>query len=454
MAREDWEYAGQMFGTSVSLVPDNLLYRQTLRGVQYRRYNNNKKGAKMAGVKLVGIRGRIKKARMRSDWKAVDKAAEEGLTLNPWDAHLNFDLGEACENLGFYEVAKFAYEKAVEAEPKNKNFLRKLAGILEERAEYTPARQCWEQIYKLDPMDSEARSKITQLQASMMLDRQGLEDAQSTREMKTAYDDYAQPTTQQQAPVGPGESLEEDLQRAIRKNPADKDNYLRLADLYQRDNRTEEAAKVLKTALDASGGDPTIREQLEDVELDLMRQNLEAAKEAVRANSEDETAKKNAAALAREFLSREIEVLTSRVEKYPKDSRNKFELAQRHMRLKAWPKAIPLLQQASADKRIATDVLVSLGECFFNDKKKDLARRQFEKALESIDQHERPDLFKKAHYALGVIAEVAGKTENAENHYQEILAIDYEYRDTLDRLEKLQGSAEEEQETSDEDGED
>jgi tetratricopeptide (TPR) repeat protein len=447
VGKEDWDYAIRMYGTSVSLVPENLVYRQTLRGAQCKKYNNNKTGANKIGkVKLIAIRGRIKKTRMMKDWKAMDKAAEEGLLLNPWDGQLNFDMGDACRNIGLNEVAKFGFEKAVEADPKNIEFLRNLALILEERGSYSDASQCWDQIHKLDPMDSDARSKITQLHAMNVMRKGGYEDAKNTQDVKTAYD-YDSSSGQQRpskGPEGPGESQEADLQRAIRKDESNKDHYLKLADFYQHENRHEEAAKLLKTALDLSGGDPNIRELLEDAELDLLSQNLDLAKETSKADPDDETARKNTAALVRELLNREIEVLNSRVERYDRDSRIKFELAQRYMRLKNWEKAIPLLQGASSDQRIGTEVLVALGECFFNNKQKELAQWQFEKASESIDQHDHPDLFKKVHYALGVLAELAGDSEKAANYYQEILSIDYEYRDVLKRLEKLQAGGDSE----------
>jgi hypothetical protein len=40
---------------------------------------------------------------------------------------------------------------------------------------------------------------------------------------------------------------------------------------------------------------------------------------------------------------------------------------------------------------------------------------------------------------LGRIYEKAGKNEQAEHHYGEILANDYEYKDVLKRMEEMQG---------------
>ena len=63
MAKEDWDFAIMMLTQCVTLVPDNLLYRQNIRGCEERKYGNNKTGAKMAGAKLMGIRSKITLAR-------------------------------------------------------------------------------------------------------------------------------------------------------------------------------------------------------------------------------------------------------------------------------------------------------------------------------------------------------------------------------------------------------
>jgi len=447
MAREQFDYAVDTLFKAMALVPDNLVYRQTLRGAAKKMYGDNGSGARMAGMKTMKVKGRIKKAHLTKDWKGMDQAAEEGLRVNPWDAALNAAVGEACKNLGFANVALYGYELALKTEPENKDYNRQYALLQEERGNYNDAISGWTRVYKIDPDDHEARSKITQLQANTVMRRGGYEDAKSTQEMKTAYD-FDRKSAQKKQPGqqeadGPGMSLEADLQRAIRKDPSDVGSHLKLADLYKREKRLEEAARMLETALQLSGGDPTIREQAEDVELERMRHNHELAKDAFRANPQDETAKRNAVELGKEILLREIEILSKRVERYPKDARLKFELAQRYMQSQAFSKAIPLLQQAAADNRIECEVLVKLGDCFHREKKPALALRQFEKARDLVNVHEKPDLFKTIHYALGVLYQAAGDKQKAEFHFQEVLGVDYEYRDTLKRLEALQAGGDE-----------
>src|SRR5262245_57386676 len=71
LPKENWDYAIQMYFTSAKVVPDNLMYRQSLRGAEYKKYGDNKKGAAMASMKLMGTKGKIKKCRMSKDWAGV-----------------------------------------------------------------------------------------------------------------------------------------------------------------------------------------------------------------------------------------------------------------------------------------------------------------------------------------------------------------------------------------------
>ncbi len=439
MLRENWDYAIEMFRQAAKFVPDNLMYRQSLRGVECRKYDENKTGAKMSTMKLMGTRASIKKARMKKNWEAIDLAAEDGLAINPWDAQLNADLGEACRHLEYTDVALFGYEKAVESDPENKDFLKALAELYSEKGRYSEASATWRRIQKIDPMDAEARRMAQQCLTMDVIETKGYEDAEDTKGVMTDKQISDRLGTGNQAADGPGMSLEADLQRAIRKEPENQDNYLKLGEHYRREGKLDEARAQFTKALEVSGGDADIREQIEDIDLDLLQQRVDNAKEIARNDADDEKALHNAKALAGELLKREISVFQSRVERYPNDLRVKFELGKRLMRIKKYAQAIPLFQQSSRDSRLAIEAMISLGKCFIAEKKGSLALRQFVKAIEAgIDPHDHPELFKEAHYWAARLYEDSGKQDDAESHYGEVLALDYEYKDARERLEGLQ----------------
>ena len=443
MAKEEWDYAIEMFTQCVTLVPDNLMYRQALRGVEFKKYNNNKSGARFASLKLKGTKTKLALAKQRSQWETVDQEAERGLQVNPWEASLHADIGQACQERGFVEVAAFCYEKAAEFEPTSTAYLRSLAALYEERGDYDKAQGVWSRVGKLDPNDHEARRKATSLAAEKMVDR-SYKDKGSTQEVLAgsggnAYDFDRKSAGPQKDAVAPGQSPELDLQHAIRKDPENRDLYMKLAELLQKENRLEEAMTQMTKAVELSGGDINLREQLEDLELLRMRQNADTAADQSRAAAENEKLKAQAVALKGEFYKRELAVFSSRAERYPKNLRLKFELAQRLMKFKKWDQAIPLLQQSTADTRLEPEARTLLGECFLNDGKKPLATRQFEMALPLVNQHDQPDLYLKCHYVLGRLAEEKGDADAANNHYGEVLSLDYNYRDARARLEKMQG---------------
>ncbi len=450
MQHKNWGYAIECFTNCVRLVPDNVLYRQARVGCIRKSYGDNGTGAKMAGMRLMGIRTRIKKSRLSKDWKGIEAASEEGLAVNPWDAQLFFDLGEATAALENTGVARYALERAVELDRDNVDYNRRLGNFLFERRDYKPARACFERVYKLVPTDNEARSMMSRIDAVSVLDRKGLEDAASTRDVAVeqpaqpvnAYEEDRRARKGQSRPAdAPGESAEADLIHAIRKDPQNVGLILRLADLYKLAREFGKAQDQLNKALEISPNNAEIRELILEVQISMLRDDLAEAESRAKANPTKERLVEKAKALQTDLVQKEIELFSLGVENNPTDLKRKYELAtrlaSRHVR--QFSRAIPLLQQASANPTLKTDALVLLGECFAREGKNDLARRQLEKAIEGLNFNDRPDAFKTAHYLLGRIYEAAGKSEQAENHYGEVLAVDYEYRDVLKRMEGLGG---------------
>lgn len=433
MGKQNWDLAVEMFSMSSRFVQDNVGYRQLLRKSQYQKYGDNKTGAgTLAKSKLLGIRNRIKKAKAKEEWEEVDKACEEGLTINPWDVQLNVDLGEAAKAREYSEVARFCFLEARNADPSNKQLNWQLAEILEERGEYDEAAKVWQHICKLDPHDGIARSKLTGAHTKKTLDRGGYENAETTRQVMAGRN----PKSGELA--APGESQEADLKHAIRKDPQKVENYLKLGDYYKRAGLLDEAHKTLESALQVSGNNPNVREQLEDVELLRMNKNVEIAKE--RAAEGDDAARNHARELATEYAKRRLEVLNRRVERYPQDLVLKFDLAELLMSpFGKFTQAIPLLQQASQNKRLKARSLIRLGQCFIKDKKVPLARGQLERGVAEVNAPEDPKLFVEAHYMLGRVCEELKDLPAAEKHYGEVLVWDYEYKDARTRLEQLQG---------------
>ncbi len=437
MQKQNWDYAIEMFGTCVNLKPGNVVYRQSLRGCERSKYKDNGTGAgALAKAKLMSIRGRIKKAKAKEDWVEADKAIEEGLRINPWDTQLNSDLAEVAEAQDYMEIAEFARKTAVEANPKSKELILAYADILERRGNYTQAVKALEAALRLDPTDVAIERRITNVQTRQTTSEGGFEDAESSSDVRVRRTMPAQ----QGEMVAPGQSEEADLKHAIRKEPDKIEHYQKLATYYRANRQFEEAREVLKTAVDMSGNDPAYREQLEDVELELMRRNRDLAREAATRDTSDTTARSNWEELEKELVKRELEIYLSRESRYDKDMRLKLDIAQRFMRFGKWGEAIPRLQKAAQDTRLRPQALARLGICLWKDGKTQLARAQLDRAVPDLNYERDPKLFKEVYYNLGRICEELKDYPGAEKAYGEILVVDYGYRDTNDRLSRIQES--------------
>lgn len=436
MQAGNWDMAVQMFSQCVKLIPDNLTYRQVLRNSTKKKYGDNKKGAGTLGkTKLLSLRGKVKKAKQKEAWEEAASLAEEGLLVNPWDAQLNVDVAEASKALDRTEIARFAYLEAVLAAPKDKDIHLAFAALLEERGEYTEARKIWERIQVIDPKDIEVSRKLSALDA-MHATRQGnFDDAETARDVRA---DKGANKGGGQTMAQRADDVETALRHEIRREPEQVEHYLKLAAHLKSNKKFEASYDILRKGLEVSGGDPSVREQVEDAELLLMKFNVDLAKEKAN-TSEDPELRKQVAQLSQEMRTRQIEVLNAREQRHPQNLGIKMELARLVMQLQDWSRAIPLLQKSSQDPRLKTKALVLLGKCFMYDNKLPLAKGQFERAVPDLSFDTDPDTYRESHYLLARVSEETNDLEKAMHHYGEVLVVDYDYKDARERLEKLQG---------------
>lgn len=430
MMKQNWEYSCEMFRQCVNLVPENLLFRQSLRGVTEKKYNGNKTGASMSGMRLVTTKASIKKSRMSKDWNSVINLCEDGLALNPWEAGLNAELGEALAAVGFTDAAVFSYERACVGEPNNKEWHKTLAKLYAERKNFDKAIDAMTKVTRIDPMDGEARSLVTAYMAEKV-QIEGKYDESGKMIQKAMSDKNADNAD------GPGMSQQADLERACRKDPS-KDNYLRLADFLKRDGQLEKAAEALERALEASDGEVKIREQLDDIRIDLLRKEFGLAQEEYQKDKEDNFAKRKYQDLRAKLRALEIEVYASRIDRYPQNLALKYDLGMLYIDDGRHQLAIPLLQKARSDNRRKLDALAALGKCFIKEKQLPLARRQFEQAIPDCNPDDNQALFLDLNYLAGRVCEELKDKEAAIKYYQAVLEYDYDYKDNRERLNRLE----------------
>jgi Flp pilus assembly protein TadD len=432
----DFNYANNMFTQCVVGDPGNLVYLQSFLGNLQRKYNNNKKGGKLAGLKGAGAKAAIKKNQATKDWQGVIKAGCDMLAHNPWDVTTLTSMAHACDELEHGECQLFCLKSALDAHPKDPE-VNRLSGLaLESIGQFDQAIACWHRVELARPGDEEAHRKMGDLAVRKTIEQGGYEEKVAKGDHAVGPSDSTRGSAAPAAPAAPKLSPEQELESALARNPEDISSYLELADLQARDGRVDQAEATLGKAQEAAGGgNPTVRERLEDLQLQRGREQLEAAE----GRAAEAKTPENLELLKRvraQVNGAELDIYAARCERAPNQPALHYELGMRLKRAGQFNEAIQALQAARSDAKHKAAVLVELGESFHHIKQYKLAMANYEEAVDAGDERES-DTQKLALYRAGKLALGLKDLERAEKHLTELAGIDYGYRDVAACLDKL-----------------
>lgn len=431
-ASGNYDYATQMFTQCVVGDPANLLYTQNFISNLQKKYNNNKTGAKLAGMWSAKAKGAVKVAAQKKDWLGVITSGLKVLETNPWDASTLADMAVACDQLHFDEAQIVYLKAALDADIKDPDVNRLMGRALGKQGQFDQAIACWMRVQQAKPNDEEAHRAISNLTVEKTIHKGGYEDAETSTQVMVDKQQQAE----RQGHGGSTASPEEQLEKRLKKDPANMSLYLELADLHAKEDRHDQAVEVLNRALQASGGAVEMRERLEDAELRRARHHLAMAEKKAKAEDTPE-AKTLYQQMWTELNNKELEVYRNRSDRYPNNMGFKYELGVRLQRAKNYQEAIKILQEARNDPKRRGLVFFYLGVCFESIKQYKLALSNYEQALEAIAERE-VDQRKLAIYRAGCLAMDRLKDwEAAEKHLTMLAGMDFSYKDVGERLDKL-----------------
>lgn len=428
-AAGNFDYATDMYTHCVVGDPGNPLYVKSFLGNLQKKYNNNKKGSKFAGMKTAGSKAAIKKCGLAKDWAGIIANGLEVLKINPWDTYALSELARVCEQQEFGDCQLEYLKMALDADMKDVEVNRLLGRAYARVGQYDQAIVCFQRVKQAKPTDEEANRAVSDLTVERTITKGGYETAKSSTEVRAGkatavdLDDEDHLTPQQR------------LERAIKKDPTDIDRYIELADIHLRDEHLDAAEEVLTRAVEASGGDLKIREQLEDVQLKRARQQLAIAEKQAR-EQRTEQAVNLYNQLKSDVNNQEMLVYQHRCDRYPTNTGFRFELAVRLQRAKKYNDAIKMLQDIRGDLKRKADVFYCLGECFAAIKQYRLALANFDSAAEEF--HDRDvDKRKRSLYNAGQLAVHLKDLDAAEKHFSKLAAMDFGYKDVSQWLDKI-----------------
>ncbi len=430
-ATNNFDYANEMYTNCVAGDPGNPLYVKAFLANLNKKYGNNKKGAKLAGIKTAGGKASLKAALARKKWDDALKTGLDILKENPWDAGVLADIARVCSETEHEEGEVEFLKQSLDADPEDVEANRLLGRAFEKVGQFIPAIECFQRVLRGKPKDEEAMRSISNLAVKKTIESGGYEDAKNSQDVRVnkfgaAKDD------EETGDFTP----EERLLRAIEKDPSDKDSYIELNDLYVKDEVFDKAVAVMKKALDALGpGDIMIRERFEDGQLRLARQHANMAEQKFKAEQTPES-KQLYRRMAIELNNKETEIYANRCERYPTNLGFKYELAVRLQRAEKFSEAIKLFQEARNDLKRKGIVFMALGDCFYSIKQYRLALQHYELAANEINERDQ-EQYKTVVYKAGRLAEFLKEWDNAEKHYNTLARVDFAYKDVAERLDKI-----------------
>ncbi len=429
-------YAIDMYQNACKLVPDELAYRNALRGVERRKFANDpSKVGRLVGAKNQPIRLRAKAAMASKNYSQALLICEEAFVHNPWDVAASQIAAEAAVNLSIPAVAMWFIESVFAQAGDDDGFLRQAAGVYELNEAWAKAINCWERIKKNKPHDEDARSKINALSANATITKSGLK----------------QSIARSDAPVEQGPSQAEmeaeELKRnaltpeqrwakQIEEDPADVRAYVEWADALKSRGRLDESEKVLAKGVKANPGEPTLMQAHADVQMARLRRAIEVWSQKVKESPKDVEAKAKLQQLNDMFRDYELKEFRRRVALHADDPDLRFQLGLRLQQGGQHNEAIAEFQQARNDPRMKVQALMALAVSFEANNVMKLAERSLLDALKSADTDDTATL-NALHYRLGRIYESQGNITEAEKHYNEVANNDYTYEDVAQRLQEL-----------------
>jgi tetratricopeptide (TPR) repeat protein len=437
----DHDYANKLFTECVVEDPANLVYLQSFLANLQKKYGDNKKGAKLARLKLKGPRSHLTKSAGKGDWPAALQAGCTALALNPWDIPTLLAMAEAYDELGIDECQLYFLRWAMDVDPKHVAVNRHAALTLQRMGQFDQAIACWHRIEQAKPRDEEALQAISRLSVEKTIHEGGYDpellrsDWSAEPKAKASVARMSKDANDLAAEHDLTNSTER-LQAALESDPTDVENYLPLADLLIHDGKLDEAEALLQRGLSASGGGHLgVRERLEDVQLRRAHCQLAIAEQRHAQEPTEET-HQQVLNFRKQANQVELEIFATKADRDPGNARLKYELGLRLKRAGKMKEAITTLQAARGDSKRKTQVLLELGECFQKIEQYKLALAHYEQAIEACEE---PDgqARRLALYRAGVLATGLRELDRAERHLSELAGLDFGYRDVADRLDKI-----------------
>jgi tetratricopeptide (TPR) repeat protein len=433
--RKNFDYGIDLFRQLLTVSPGDYKARLGLHRAYMRKQEVKPTPAWAAKVQGSPALALAKTFRAAKNFLKEAEALESYLALEPTNVSVALDQGYALERANLFDAALAVYEAVAEAVPTAGDAWKHAGAMLTKKREIQRALDCYTKALEINPRDQESIKARKDLAAEGALLSSGLETGAHSRDLIKDKDRAAELERGHRL-LHTAEEIDAEIERLLGElssKPTSVALLTQIAQLYERKNDAAAAVDCVERALEyePNNFDLKVRRGL------LRSRMLERRMEELRTKAPaDPEAAAALASTEKEKLRFEIEEARARVAEHPTDLSLRFKLGKLQLKAGDVDDALGELQKSVQDPRVKTDALVALGQAFFRKGIYDLAKRQLEKALESIPSGS--PRAKEILYNLGVVCEKAGARADALGFYLRIYEVDVAYRDVSDKVKNLQ----------------
>jgi tetratricopeptide (TPR) repeat protein len=436
MARENYDYAIELFNQVLAKEPALFEVRKELRTAQFSRAGSGggffKKMLSGASNSPLVAKGQL--ALHRDPAEAL-QIAEQILNHDPSSSAGHRLVVEAAAALDLPRTAVMSYETLFRNAPKDKDVAIKFANALAAVGEAPRGERILSELCRLFPNDAELGQALKDLSARHTLDEGGYDAlADGTGSYRDILKDKEEAISLEQASRQiKSEDVTERLIKEYEQRLPNEPNNIKLirslAELYTSKNQFDLALSYYDRIKKSDIGS--------DASLDRAIAETVVRKYDYQIAQLDPAAPDHAelvASLQAEKEAYQVAECQKRVERFPTDLGIRFEMGQLYFQTGKTSEAIQEFQKAQNNPHKRIPALNYLAQCFAKRKMYDLAARQFETALKEkpVFDEEKKELV----YNLGCVLEKMGRKQEAFEQFKLIYEVEIGYKDVAAKVEQ------------------
>ena len=432
--RNNLDYALMIFNQILTKEPGFYECRETLRGAQLKKVGSGggflKKMFGAAGNSPALAKAQIQ---LRTNPVEVLRGIEDILNSDPNNVLAHKTLAEAALLCDYPKTAVLSLEIARKNSPKDQEIALRLAEALVAVGNVSRAMSIYQELQKLNPLDTKLDMAIKNLTANVSMAEGGYDAIAggnaSYRDILANKEEAV--SLEQASRVEKAEDIAlrliAELEERHAKEPKNLKVIRDIAQLYTQIKQYDRAIEFYNRIIAEEGmNDPSLEKAITETITRKYDDQIKAL---------DKTApdyEQQSAKLKAEREDYMIKDAKRRVDKYPNDLALRFELGSLLYNAGKITEAIPELQKAQSNPHLKIRSLILMGYCFMARSSNDSAVRQFQNALKEKVGFD--DERKEILYGMGLALEKMGKKEEAIEQFKHIMEVDFGYRDVAARV--------------------